>query len=540
MTPPAANTMEQLDRLLTQLLDGELSADQQAALQALLRDRPEARQRYAKILQAHAQLQQEAAGCISFGQFEKSNSIRIADIHTLTGAYRHRARSISTRTWWAIAALVVLSTSVGYLALHSQELGTSQPKAKLAWIEAVLDAHWGEPVPEMRAELAPNRFELREGFALLRFGSGAETLIEAPSQFELLPDGNLKLVEGRVVARCSTPASRGFVVKTSDWDVIDLGTEFGVTAIRGGRSEVFVFEGEVELHNQAVRHLMSQGDGVTLGSHEFQTLPESSAILPFVRLDEFRSRLAASEDGEALWLASAYALTRDPHLLLWCDIRDEAGIAEVVNRAVCHRAQQPTLKQPRQIHVADGRTNSGKALRIETAEQAVRIQIPGSFACMTLAAWIRFDASFNHEAEHRALITADGWSVPGQLHWQRKIQDFRVTMYAAEALTEPDDFPRFSAGPDRLNTPGWHLLVSVIDGHAAQVTHYLDGQVVGRQPITESLPPIRLDNATIGAFISNGHANRFLHGLIDDVMIWSRPLSDTEIESLYERGTAQP
>lgn len=91
------------------------------------------------------------------------------------------------------------------------------------------------------------RVELVKGFAELTTNAGAVALVEAPAKLELLDrDNALYLHEGQLVGRCETPSSKGFLVRTSFADIIDVGTEFGVN-VSEERLTTTVFTGEVEV-----------------------------------------------------------------------------------------------------------------------------------------------------------------------------------------------------------------------------------------------------------------------------------------------------
>ena len=76
------------------------------------------------------------------------------------------------------------------------------------------------------------------------FTGGAEVMITAPAEFDLLSDERLVLKRGKLSARVPEPA-RGFTVETPSATLVDLGTEFAADVDRDGNGEVHVFRGEV-------------------------------------------------------------------------------------------------------------------------------------------------------------------------------------------------------------------------------------------------------------------------------------------------------
>lgn len=87
---------------------------------------------------------------------------------------------------------------------------------------------------------------LKEGLIQLLFDNGTEVVIEAPAEFHLVADDQIKLSYGRVYSRVPKQAI-GFTVSCRDTKVIDLGTEFGVYSELNGGIELHVLEGKTLL-----------------------------------------------------------------------------------------------------------------------------------------------------------------------------------------------------------------------------------------------------------------------------------------------------
>ncbi len=75
-----------------------------------------------------------------------------------------------------------------------------------------------------------------------------------------------------------------------------------------------------------------------------------------------------------------------------------------------------------------------------------------------------------------------------------------------------------------LNDNEWHVLAAVRDQTAKKLRFYVDGELVGE---TDDVT----DDINSGQSIWIGeHRDRFYKGLIDEVKIWSRPLTPEELE----------
>ena len=119
---------------------------------------------------------------------------------------------------------------------------------------------------------------LREGLAELLFDGGASVILEGPAAFEPQSAAYGILSQGRLTARAAGRA-HGFTIRTPQAAVSDLGTEFGVAAELGGRSNVEVFIGNVEVRPGRA------GSGQRLRAGEaVQVLPVAAGLPRIVRV----------------------------------------------------------------------------------------------------------------------------------------------------------------------------------------------------------------------------------------------------------------
>jgi len=90
----------------------------------------------------------------------------------------------------------------------------------------------------------------------------------------------------------------------------------------------------------------------------------------------------------------------------------------------------------------------------------------------------------------------------------------------------------------RIDDGFWHHLAGTYDGAVQRL--YLDGQLLSDGPLWRGGIPINNYDLTIAANRSNpassapGEVGASFDGLIDEVMIFNRALSQEEISQLYE------
>ncbi|MEM1356391.1 MAG: FecR domain-containing protein [Planctomycetota bacterium] len=114
----------------------------------------------------------------------------------------------------------------------------------VASITAEQDTAWiGQPGPDL---YAGQGLTLTRGFAEITTAGGAVAVLQAPATIEFIESDNaLYLHTGKLVGICETESAKGFVVRTRESEITDLGTRFGVDASTPGVTLVQVFEGEV-------------------------------------------------------------------------------------------------------------------------------------------------------------------------------------------------------------------------------------------------------------------------------------------------------
>ena len=91
---------------------------------------------------------------------------------------------------------------------------------------------------------AGERIRVVQGILKVEFGGGALIILSGPADFEVLSSRSARLIAGSLTGRST--AGR-FTLQTPKAEVIDVGTEFGVSVDRLSDTKVAVFEGEVHV-----------------------------------------------------------------------------------------------------------------------------------------------------------------------------------------------------------------------------------------------------------------------------------------------------
>jgi hypothetical protein len=220
---------------------------------------------------------------------------------------------------------------VPYLAAATEP----SPPPVVATVTASVGAAWegpGAPTVLGAPLRAGSDVTLVRGFARLTFSTGAEVILEAPSRVTVESGARVVLERGRLTANVPGPA-RGFAVATRLVEVVDLGTEFGVSVAGDGTVDLPVFTGQVQARPttgadaRPVSVVAGQAGRVRKAGVELR--PAGPEAAQFVRdIRQIRGALPVFGTGQGLRVGDS-----DPHWLLASVSRDPTWKARPA--AVC-------------------------------------------------------------------------------------------------------------------------------------------------------------------------------------------------------------
>ncbi len=231
------NDRVELNELISALLDGRASAAEHSRLEQMLADSEEARRFYVRSMELSASLY-EYSGEMQSERAEPTNVIHVA----------------KWTTWsrWtaplAAAAAVLFGIWIARFFLGpNQPLAPDEQPDSIAHLSGSKDCKWVGAAPASGDEfVSGRRLELLSGFAELTFDSGAQITLTGPATLDLRSAWEAELQRGTLKANVP-PEAIGFRVVNAAVEVVDLGTEFSMTAEDGGVAEVFVLKGAVEV-----------------------------------------------------------------------------------------------------------------------------------------------------------------------------------------------------------------------------------------------------------------------------------------------------
>jgi hypothetical protein len=257
MSLPSGKELE-LQRLLQQVSDDSLSAEDADRLNDLLHGNPEACEIYLDHLTLEAHLRHELGGQVpapeALPAFARS-AVTPPEQATrpASSARLFDAKVLRLAAAAVLGGMVTLGIVLGLgaprepLANRSGER-ESNPKASGDSVATLLFAdntQWGRMNGLVEGQRLPaGPIQLERGLAVLRFDGGAAVVMEGPTELQIESRGSARLARGRLTVRAPEEAA-GFTVHTPASDVVDLGTEFAIKVERNGATELHVLEGEV-------------------------------------------------------------------------------------------------------------------------------------------------------------------------------------------------------------------------------------------------------------------------------------------------------
>jgi len=261
MIDDPSKTTNDDQQLIRKLLDGQITAEEFAALEQRILNDPSARRRYLESADTEFALYQECS----------LSGLRSTESHR-----RANRRERWAWTWVGIssATLLILLVTVSWTLWTSPVAGPiniaenppqagQEPSADKAdspnapsftpaksedTPTAAILTRWNSPNEGFGVghRFKPGTLVFGEGTIQLEFLSGAVVAIAGPAKLQITSKDSATLLLGQAVVNVPDRA-RGFVLNTPEAAVVDLGTEFAVDVAEDASTQVEVVDGEVEV-----------------------------------------------------------------------------------------------------------------------------------------------------------------------------------------------------------------------------------------------------------------------------------------------------
>jgi len=437
---------QEVDTLIFSLLDGEISPEAHERLQLLIKGNAAHRQRYRELVHLHSIMEERASGVINLTQ-EGHQSV--VPLHMIRERQRKR---IIHRSFIAAAAVVILSlVAMYFVTSHSQ---ARMAKVSFSDYSAFRIQHPSGTSDDLDENtLVPgSTIEISQGTLKLDIATDVFSVIQAPALITIMDEANVVVHSGKAWFEVG-PEAIGFKVLTPQLEIIDLGTEFGVTADPTTAQEaVHVFKGKVRV---TTRHKFKRTEALTAG--------ESRAV-------RISGRLKKITNDESLFLKS---LPSSLPSLSWNFDNLQHGGFDVKQIAIPGQLVSK-VTQGNIVHIAG---KEGKAINfthssgfIKTNWQGIDADRPRTIVC-----WIKCPM----KQPKGAIIE---WGIPliSSAKWRIGLNPEIQSEGGVKGALRTEFGNGNIIGSTDLRDGRWHQIISIYDGsgtgNANSIQLYVDGK----------------------------------------------------------------
>ena len=237
------NKEDHLKSLISAMLDESISTEQSQELDSLLQESADAREIYRRYIDLHFTLNETVES-----KDELKFSIDLPQPENFPEAYRSvRHKLIFFQTIAAILAITFIVTLFNETPVNKTiQLVSAQPnKSVIATLVNIsADIEWVSKAHETGDELTVQSLIISQGEITLLYKHGAEIKLEGPAHYTLESLEMAKMQYGQLAAKVPE-AAQGFTIKAHKAAIVDLGTEFALNVSPQGKSQVYVYDGEV-------------------------------------------------------------------------------------------------------------------------------------------------------------------------------------------------------------------------------------------------------------------------------------------------------
>jgi hypothetical protein len=151
------------------------------------------------------------------------------------------------RFFWAVAALVMLACGVVLWHGFYVRQSTDTVIAEVVDPSGVI---WADGSTALGGEnsIIPGRLASLDGEYTLRFRSGPTVRVVGAASLDIKSNMLIELEKGQITAQVP-PSSIGFTIDSPLVNVVDQGTQFGIS-VGNGQADVVVFDGKVDLQSK--------------------------------------------------------------------------------------------------------------------------------------------------------------------------------------------------------------------------------------------------------------------------------------------------
>lgn len=506
-----------LEEIFNRLADNLASDEDHRRLGEALRSNSEARRAYREFMALHSALHWDyVAGAAPQATPAPSLPPASPPARARTGWVSAFLAGISLTM--TIVAAIAVSWSMGWSPTRPLTIvndGGSEVIAAL--LVDKVDAEFARDRGPAGVRFGPGEYELQGGIVHLRFAQGADMILAGPARFRIRDAQNVQLLLGK--ARVIAPSTaKGFTIATRAAHFIDLGTEFGLRVDPDGASDLYVFDGQVNIADPRSGKVLTE----IFEGKSSRYVDGVAAAPPQLQGSEFPT---PGTIGLKRWEQYEQELRKSPGLIAFFPFR-RGDVPSLLQNAVGDDVMSHgTIVGARWV---SGRWQGHGALLFDSDADCVQFEIPGEHMELTIAAWIKVDRL---DFELNAILNSDGYK-PGGVHFQLNRQGFP----RGGVVVDGNFRDKVLGNPVQVGA--WSHVASVMSTSTRTQQIHVNGILVRERTWTPR-QAIRPGSCRIGNWLPEGKdriATRAFRGRMDELAIWNRALTLQEITQMVDAG----
>lgn len=314
-----------LKQLISAMLDESISDEESQELDTLLQENPEAREVYRRYIDMHFSMSEIAQDKETLKFTE--NLPKPEEMPEQFSAMRHKLLFFQILAACLAIAGVMALFNTKEVIKEVEVVKTVKEKTILASVSKISeDIKWNSPAKSLGEEITEGEIILERGQLTITYNHGAEVKIEGPAHYSLKSLDLAEIKYGQLAAKVPE-AAQGFTIEAPKAAIVDLGTEFAMNVSKEGKSQVYVYEGEVvssllgENGTSLLNANLYDNEGIQIDSNT-ETVSDLNGGEDFIRVE--------NKTDKDLIITSEYIETVRKHspLAYWRFENSENGIVK--------------------------------------------------------------------------------------------------------------------------------------------------------------------------------------------------------------------
>ena len=278
-----------LKSLISAMLDDSISEEESKELDQILQDSKEAREAYRRFVDMHFTIGELAQDKESIKFTEQLPAPE--ELPEKYNSMRHRLVFFQVLAACLAIASVIAFMNTKEIIKEVEVVKTVKEKIPLATVSQVSEnIKWSSEKKKVGDLIADEEIILESGQLIITYNHGAEVKIEGPAHYSLVSLELAEMKYGQLAAKVPE-AAQGFTIEAPKAAIVDLGTEFALNVTKEGKSQVYVYEGEVvsSLLNSDGTTLINANlygnEGIEIDSAT-ETVSDLNGSKNFIRVDQ--------------------------------------------------------------------------------------------------------------------------------------------------------------------------------------------------------------------------------------------------------------